>query len=99
MMKFWGVYNLWASQKIFDSTCFKLYFSEFYCRSAVYTQELMFLFTLKLLVVFFSALVGGIDSLMNHFVGDKLVSSTLGKFSCALTELQTYLSVSEICLN
>ena len=41
--------------------------------------------------------MGGIDSLMKYFVGDELVSSTLKKFSCALTELQNFLLVSETC--
>ena len=44
----------------------------------------------------FSALVSGIDNLTKYFAGDELVSFTLDKFSCALTELQSFLSVSEI---
>jgi len=40
-----------------------------------------------------SGFVGGIDSLMKYFEGDKLVSSTLLKFSCTLTELQSYLTI------
>lgn len=40
-----------------------------------------------------SALVGGIDSLTKYFVGDELVSSTLNKFSHALTELQSFLVI------
>ncbi|KAL9971108.1 hypothetical protein ACROYT_G023595 [Oculina patagonica] len=36
-------------------------------------------------------LVGGIDSLTKYFIGDELVSSTLKKFSGALTELKSYL--------
>ena len=45
--------------------------------------------------LFFSGLVGGIDSLTKYFEGDDLVSSTLQKFSWALSELRTYLTVSE----
>lgn len=40
-----------------------------------------------------SGLVGGIDSLTKYFDGDDLVSSTLQKFSWALSELQTYLTI------
>ena len=46
-------------------------------------------------LLLFSGLVGGIDSLKKYFEGDDLVSSTLQKFSWALSELQTYLTVSE----
>lgn len=40
-----------------------------------------------------SELAGGIDTLTKYFEGDQLVSSTLHKFSWALTELQTYLKI------
>ncbi|CAH3156007.1 unnamed protein product [Pocillopora meandrina] len=40
-----------------------------------------------------SALVSGIDNLTKYFAGDELVSFTLDKFSCALTELQSFLSI------
>lgn len=40
-----------------------------------------------------SGLIGGIDSLIKYFEGDDLVSSTLHKFSWALSELQSYLTI------
>ena len=43
---------------------------------------------------FCSGLAEGIDILTKFFEGDQLVSSTLHKFSWALSELQSYLAVS-----
>ena len=48
--------------------------------------------------LFCSELAGGIDTLTKYFEGDQLVSSTLHKFSWALTELQTYLKVPSCML-
>ena len=60
--------------------------------SCLYLINIVFL---HCFVCCFSGFVGGIDSLMKYFEGDKLVSSTLLKFSCTLTELQSYLTVSD----
>ena len=66
-----------------------------YSKGSLIKGCFMHLFYFFIFFLFFSGLVGGIDGLTKYFEGDDLVSSTLQKFSWALSELQTYLTVSE----